>query len=81
MSTEIQERGPEVAITCVFLISGIAVAYWVDLGFTRLTSQISWVHYPVSSIPTMLLILILAISNWVSNRLCTNCQQWHLAAS
>lgn len=43
MSTEIAERGPEVAITCVFLVSGAAVAYWIDFGFNRLGSQLSWV--------------------------------------
>lgn len=43
MSIESTERGPEVAIQCAWLISGIAVAYWIDFGFTRLDSQISWV--------------------------------------
>lgn len=45
MSTEITERGPEVAVTCVFLVSGAAVAYWIDFGFTRMTNQASWVRY------------------------------------
>ncbi|KAH6682828.1 general substrate transporter [Halenospora varia] len=46
MSTEIAERGPEVAITCVFLVFGAAVAYWIDFGFTRLTNQVSW-RFPI----------------------------------
>lgn len=51
MSTETTQRGPDVAATCIFLISGIAIAYWVDLGFTRMDNQISWVgitHHSVS---------------------------------
>jgi hypothetical protein len=43
MSTEIGERGPEVAVTCVLLVAGAAIAYWIDFGFTRMTNQISWV--------------------------------------
>jgi hypothetical protein len=43
MSIETKERGPEVAVQCVWLISGVALAYWVDFGFTRLNQQISWV--------------------------------------
>lgn len=43
MSTEIEERGPEVAVTCVFLVAGAAFAYWLDFGFTRMDNQISWV--------------------------------------
>ncbi|KAG4441943.1 hypothetical protein IFR05_002562 [Cadophora sp. M221] len=46
MSTEIAERGPEVAITCVFLVAGAAVAYWIDFGFNRLENQISW-RFPI----------------------------------
>lgn len=45
MSIESKERGPEVAIQCAWLISGIAVAYWIDFGFTRMDSQISWVRF------------------------------------
>jgi hypothetical protein len=43
MSIDYKERGPEVAVQCVWLISGVALAYWVDFGFTRLDSQMSWV--------------------------------------
>ena len=43
MSTEVEERGPQVAVTCVFLVAGAAVAYWVDFGFTMMTNQASWV--------------------------------------
>ncbi|PVH77658.1 general substrate transporter [Cadophora sp. DSE1049] len=46
MSTEIAERGPEVAVTCVFLVSGAAVAYWIDFGFTRMANQVSW-RFPI----------------------------------
>ncbi|KAK1763974.1 general substrate transporter [Phialemonium atrogriseum] len=42
MSTEIEQRGPDVAVTCVFLVAGAAIAYWIDFGFNRLDSQISW---------------------------------------
>lgn len=43
MSITEKERGPEVAFQCFFLVSGAAIAYWVDFGFTRLDSQVSWV--------------------------------------
>jgi hypothetical protein len=46
MSIESKERGPEVAKQCAWLISGIALAYWLDFGFTRLDSQVSWVRLP-----------------------------------
>ncbi|OAL03659.1 general substrate transporter [Phaeosphaeriaceae sp. SRC1lsM3a] len=42
MSTEAEQRGPNVAVTCVWLVSGAAIAYWIDFGFTRMTNQISW---------------------------------------
>ncbi|KAJ5869061.1 hypothetical protein N7455_004002 [Penicillium solitum] len=42
MSIDSKARGPEVAIQCAVLISGIALAYWVDFGFTRMDNQISW---------------------------------------
>lgn len=41
MSTHAQERGPSVAKV---LLAGVAISYWVDFGFTRLTTQISWVR-------------------------------------
>ncbi|CAI7672880.1 unnamed protein product [Penicillium crustosum] len=44
MSIDSKARGPEVAIQCAVLISGIALAYWVDFGFTRMDNQISWVQ-------------------------------------
>jgi hypothetical protein len=46
MSIESKERGPEVAKQCTWLISGIALAYWLDFAFTRLDSQVSWVKHP-----------------------------------
>lgn len=50
MSINEKERGPEVAVQCIVLISGVALAYWVDFGFTRMTNQLSWVrkHHPVN---------------------------------
>ncbi|KAK5949441.1 hypothetical protein OHC33_009615 [Knufia fluminis] len=47
MSIESKERGPEVAVQCVFLISGVALAYWLDFGFTRMTNQVSW-RFPIA---------------------------------
>lgn len=47
MSIDEKERGPEVAIQCVWLISGVALAYWIDFGFTRLNSQVSW-RFPIA---------------------------------
>lgn len=44
MSTEAEQRGPNVAVTCVWLVSGAAIAYWIDFGFTRMTNQLSWVR-------------------------------------
>lgn len=46
MSTEVSQRGPEVAFTCALLISGIPLAYWIDFGFTRMTNQVSW-RFPI----------------------------------
>ena len=45
MSIESKERGPEVAKQCAWLISGIALAYWLDFGFTGMDSQVSWVDH------------------------------------
>lgn len=72
MSTEQEERGPAVAVTCVFLVAGAAVAYWIDFGFTRMDNQISWVSRPSSN--TALLVTELtnftAHSHRVSSRFC-----------
>lgn len=46
MSIDEKERGPEVAVQCIWLISGVALAYWVDFGFTRMTNQVSW-RFPI----------------------------------
>lgn len=35
MSLEASERGPEVSYQLALLISGVALAYWVDLGFVQ----------------------------------------------
>lgn len=49
MAMEDNQRGPDVAVTCVFLVSGAAIAYWIDFGFTRLENQISWVRQAIQS--------------------------------
>ncbi|KAB5531367.1 general substrate transporter [Coniochaeta sp. 2T2.1] len=46
MAVEDAQRGPDVAVTGVFLITGIAVAYWLDFGFTRMDNQVSW-RFPI----------------------------------
>ncbi|KAL2834564.1 general substrate transporter [Aspergillus pseudoustus] len=46
MSITTKERGPEVAIQCIFLVGGCAFAYWVDFGFTRMDNQVSW-RFPI----------------------------------
>ncbi len=46
MSIESKERGPEVAIQCIWLISGVALGYWMDFAFTRMTNQVSW-RFPI----------------------------------
>ncbi|KAF2097821.1 putative sugar transporter STL1 [Rhizodiscina lignyota] len=48
MSIKSKERGPEVAVQCAWLISGIAVAYWIDFGFTRMDNQVSW-RFPIAA--------------------------------
>ena len=35
MSLEASERGPEVSYQLALLISGVALAYWIDLGFVQ----------------------------------------------
>ncbi|KAH7116542.1 general substrate transporter, partial [Dactylonectria estremocensis] len=47
MAMEDDQRGPDVAVTCVFLVSGAAIAYWIDFGFTRLENQLSW-RFPIA---------------------------------
>ncbi|KEF62489.1 uncharacterized protein A1O9_00462 [Exophiala aquamarina CBS 119918] len=47
MSIDEKERGPEVAVQCVWLISGVALAYWIDFGFTRMSNQVSW-RFPIA---------------------------------
>ncbi|KHN98993.1 General substrate transporter [Metarhizium album ARSEF 1941] len=46
MSINPKQRGPEIAIQCAVLISGIALAYWVAFGFTRMDNQLSW-RFPI----------------------------------
>ncbi len=43
MSLEAKERGPEVSKQGALLITGVALAYWIDFGFVQSKSQI-WVR-------------------------------------
>ncbi|ORY69024.1 general substrate transporter [Pseudomassariella vexata] len=47
MAMDDAQRGPDVAVTCVYLASGAPLAYWVDFGFTRMDNQISW-RFPIA---------------------------------
>ena len=47
MSIESKERGPEVAVQCAWLISGVALGYWMDFAFTRMNKQVSW-RFPIA---------------------------------
>jgi MFS family permease len=40
MSIESKERGPEVAVQCIFLITGVAIAYWLDFGVSHSTREL-----------------------------------------
>ena len=42
MSLEAGERGPEVSYQLALLISGVALAYWVDLGFVQGLDKHPW---------------------------------------
>ncbi|KAK5062648.1 hypothetical protein LTR84_004721 [Exophiala bonariae] len=42
MCLESEQRGPDVASMCIWLVGGCAFAYWVDFGFTRMDNQVSW---------------------------------------
>lgn len=46
MSIESKERGPEVAVQCVWLISGVALAYWLDFGVAQSMMQL-W-RFPIA---------------------------------
>lgn len=35
MSLEAKERGPEISYQLALLITGVALAYWIDLGFVQ----------------------------------------------
>jgi hypothetical protein len=57
MSITEKERGPEVGIQVIWLLHGIAFAYWLDFGFTRLNSQVSWVSNASSPCDFMALLI------------------------
>ena len=42
MSLEARERGPEVSYQLALLITGVALAYWVDLGFVQGLPKHPW---------------------------------------
>jgi MFS family permease len=42
MSLEANERGPEVSYQLALLISGVALAYWLDLGFVQGLERHPW---------------------------------------
>jgi hypothetical protein len=42
MSLQAKERGPEVSYQLALLISGVALAYWVDLGFVQGLDRHPW---------------------------------------
>jgi len=42
MSLEAKERGPEVSYQLALLITGVALAYWVDLGFVQGLDEHPW---------------------------------------
>lgn len=42
MSLEAKERGPEVSYQLALLITGVALAYWVDLGFVQGLHKHAW---------------------------------------
>jgi hypothetical protein len=42
MSLEARERGPEVSFQLALLITGVALAYWVDLGFVQGLDRHPW---------------------------------------
>lgn len=42
MSLEASERGPEVSYQLALLITGVALAYWVDLGFVQGLDKHPW---------------------------------------
>lgn len=42
MSLEASERGPEISYQLALLITGVALAYWVDLGFVQGLDRHPW---------------------------------------
>jgi len=42
MSLDASQRGPEVSYQLALLISGVALAYWVDLGFVQGLDRYPW---------------------------------------
>ena len=42
MSLEAKERGPEISYQLALLITGVALAYWVDLGFVQGLAKHPW---------------------------------------
>jgi hypothetical protein len=57
MSITEKQRGPEVGVQVIWLLHGIAFTYWLDFGFTRLNSQVSWVSSASRSCDSMTLLI------------------------
>lgn len=73
MSIESKERGPEVAVQCVYLISGVALGY-VNLTTTKLTIQVLgrlWIHKNDKS-------SLVEISNRFPGHICCHINHWHI---
>jgi MFS family permease len=47
MSITKTERGLEAANQSIWLIGGVAFAYWLDFGFTQMDNQVSW-RFPIA---------------------------------
>ncbi|KAJ5825167.1 hypothetical protein N7474_002305 [Penicillium riverlandense] len=72
MSIHASERGPEVAINCSSLLGGVALSYWVDFGFTRLSTQISW-RMPIA------IQSLFALVSGVAMFICPDTPRWYYA--
>lgn len=80
MSTEASQRGPEIAFQGATLITGVALAYWVDFGFTRLSNQVSWVKLRSTQIYGRKPDRPLASSDITSDRDFPSLTLWHFGS-
>jgi hypothetical protein len=77
MCLQLEQRGPDVAFMCIYLVGGCAFAYWVDFGFTRMTNQVSWVGSIGSFNISQTADAITAFSYRLSGRLRDLFRRWH----